>query len=572
MTESVAIKGRATAADGLTAGRSAVRAGGWHPVALLGVLALWLATVGNGPLWLAVVRQLREGGGAVVGPVLLWGAALAALNLALLAWTVWPRWRRPAGIVLLALVALPSHFMLSYGVVIDPSMAANVLHTDAREAGDLIGPTLLAVVVLGVVLPGWWWWRQPVRAVAWRRLLVQQLGVGAVALGVAVALLWVGFSDLAPLMRNHKALRYMINPYNTVYAFTRQAIGERSRAAQPLQPIGEDVVPAAAAANESEAPLVVLGVGETARAANWGLGGYTRQTTPRLAALRERGDLTYFENTTSCGTNTETSVPCLFSARGRADYDGARHEESLLDVLQRAGLAVVWLDNQSGCKGVCDRVPHVKTDTLAVPGLCDGGECHDEVLLRELPGQIAQLDPERRRRGTVAVLHQMGSHGPAYHKRVPSAFRRYTPVCESAQLTACERQAVVNAYDNTIAYTDHVLAETIAWLAAQPRPAALLYVSDHGESLGENGLYLHGMPYALAPAEQTHVPMLMWFNDRMRERLALDGACLRQRAAQPASHDHWFHTVLGLFDLRTRVYDPALDVLRGCRAARAGVG
>ncbi|MDM7464161.1 MAG: DUF1705 domain-containing protein, partial [Tepidimonas taiwanensis] len=186
MTEHVLGKAGVAVAEGQAAGRSVARAGGWHPVALLGVLALWLATVGNGPLWLAVVRQLREGGGAVVGPVLLWAAALAALNLALLAWTVWPRWRRPMGIVLLALVALPSHFMLSYGVVIDPSMAANVLHTDAREAGDLIGPTLLGVVALGVVLPGWWWWRQPVRAVPWPRLLAQQLGVGAVALGVAV--------------------------------------------------------------------------------------------------------------------------------------------------------------------------------------------------------------------------------------------------------------------------------------------------------------------------------------------------------------------------------------------------
>lgn len=159
------VKGGVAGADGRAAGRLVAGTGGWHPVALLGVLALWLATVGNGPLWLAVVRQLREGGGAIAGPVLLWGAAL---NLALLAWAVWPRWRRLAGIVLLALVALPSHFMLSYGVVIDPSMAANVLHTDLREAGDLIGPTLLVVVALGVVLPGYWWWRQPVRAVSGR--------------------------------------------------------------------------------------------------------------------------------------------------------------------------------------------------------------------------------------------------------------------------------------------------------------------------------------------------------------------------------------------------------------------
>lgn len=538
---------------------------GWHPLGLSAALAAWMATVGNAPLWWAVWRETAQAGWRAAGAVGVWMLALAALNLACLAWLVWPRWRRPAGVALLLLVALPSYFMGAYGVVIDPTMAANVVNTDVREATDLLSPALAAVLLLAVVLPGWWWWRQPVRSVSIRRLAGQQVAVGGIAAAAAVALLWASFSSLAPLMRNHKALRYMVNPYNTVYALARHAGGRSAYAQEPLAPVGEDVRPAPVHASAGEAPLVVLVVGETARAANFGLGGYARPTTPRLAALRGQGGLVYFERVSSCGTNTQTSVPCMFSPEGRAAFDPHRRQEGLLDVLQRAGLAVVWLDNQSGCKGVCDRVPHVQTDRLGVPGVCDSDGCHDEVLLRELPGQVEGLDAERRRRGTLAVLHQMGSHGPAYHKRTPAAFKRFAPACDTAQLPSCTPEQVVNAYDNTIAYTDHVLAETIAWLATQRRPTALLYVSDHGESLGENGLYLHGMPYALAPADQTHVPMLMWFNPAMQQALGVDLACLGRRARDPASHDHLFHTVVGLFGLQTGVYAPQQDLLRACR-------
>ncbi len=541
--------------------------GGWHPLALLGILALWLATVGNAPLWWAMGRTLQAQGAALVLPMLAWVLALTAFNGAVLALLLWPRWRRVGGLVLLAAVAVPSHFMASYGVVIDRTMIDNVLHTDMREAGDLMTTGLAATVLFGVVLPGWWWWRQRVRPVRWTRLLAQQLGVVVLGVGLCVGLLWATFTHLAPLMRNDKSLRYMINPYNTVYALVRSVSSRAAYAQQPLQAIGTDVQPLPAAASIEVAPLVVFVVGETARAANFGVAGYARPTTPRLAALREAGELISFAQVQSCGTNTQTSVPCLFAPEGRADYDPKRRQENLLDVLQRAGAAVTWLDNQSGCKGVCDRVPNVRTDRLGVSGLCTADECYDEILLRELPGQLARLPAEARQRGTLVVLHQMGSHGPAYFKRTPTAFKRFLPECTNPQLTACPVPTVVNAYDNTIAYTDHVLGELIAWLRQRQGPSLLLYVSDHGESLGENGLYLHGMPYAMAPKEQTHVPMVLWANQAMRDRLGLDWACVQQRAAAAASHDHVFHTLAGLFDVRTRVYDARMDLLRACRRA-----
>jgi lipid A ethanolaminephosphotransferase len=270
-------------------------------------------------------------------------------------------------------------------------------------------------------------------------------------------------------------------------------------------------------------------------------------------------------------------VPCLFSPLTRQQGgDQAPEHENLLDVLQRAGLAVLWLDNQSGCKGVCDRVPHTSTLALQVPGLCEGGECFDDVMLQGLDQRIAALDPQRRARGVVVVLHQMGSHGPAYFKRTPASHKPFQPECRSNTLSDCPAELLVNAYDNTVAYTDHFLDQTLQWLQAQAQSGShdtgLIYLSDHGESLGENGLYLHGVPYSFAPRQQTHVPMVAWLSPGLRDRSGLSLDCLRARGAEPISHDHFFHSVLGLMDVNTRAYQPALDALAPCATSQGAGG
>jgi lipid A ethanolaminephosphotransferase len=196
--------------------------------------------------------------------------------------------------------------------------------------------------------------------------------------------------------------------------------------------------------------------------------------------------------------------------------------------------------------------------------LCRGDECYDEILLHGLQDYL-----DRQHRDTVIVLHMKGSHGPAYFKRYPSAFEFFTPACASIQLDRCSRQEIVNAYDNTLRYTDHVLSQTIDLLRANAQrfDTAMLYVSDHGESLGENGLYLHGLPYAFAPQEQTHVPMLLWFSDGLRQRLGIDAACLSAHQHTPLSHHFIFHSILGLSNVQTAIYRPELDLFASCRPA-----
>ena len=167
----------------------------------------------------------------------------------------------------------------------------------------------------------------------------------------------------------------------------------------------------------------------------------------------------------------------------------------------------------------------------------------------------------------LLVLHMLGNHGPSYFRRYPPAFRRFLPPCEFDDLQKCSREQIVNAYDNALLYTDHVLAQAIAWLRqdSTAHDTALIYVSDHGESLGDNGLYLHGVPQAIAPAVQTQVPMVVWLSQGLVKQQGIDLACLRQRSTQAASHDNLFHSLLGLMGVGTALYERSLDVLADCR-------
>lgn len=284
----------------------------WHPTSLLMVLSVWLATVGNAPFWMAIWKLPEtQGFRALTTMTSLWLILLCLLGWFLCLW-VWPRWLKPAALVMLVTVTSSSYFMLTYGVVIDPSMLANVVQTDVREVRDLLSLSMLGALLLGVVLPGVWLWRQPVRAIGVKPLLLRQLGMALGCLLLALGLFWMSFQDIASLTRTHKHLRYMVNPFNSVYAVTRLFVGQATQASKPLQPIGEDAKAMAPPTTEANAPLVVFVLGETARAANFGLSGYARDTTPQLRKLQAQGDLTYFSDVKSCGTSTQASVPCMF--------------------------------------------------------------------------------------------------------------------------------------------------------------------------------------------------------------------------------------------------------------------
>ena len=545
----------------------------WRPGHAVWLLSLWLATAGNLPLWW---RVSELAGTPAQRLALLGGFGLVVLGLtaALLSLLAWPRVFRPVATVLLLVSAFNTHFMLQYGAVIDPTMLANVAQTDVREVRDLLSWRLPLTVLLVAGVPLWLVWRRPLVLRSW----LPQTGRNALGATIAAAIVVVAtmatYQDLASLMRNHKALRYMVNPVNTVYAASRLAVDQLPRQVQALKPVGEDAHLGASYTGQNKPPLLMVVVGETARAQNFGLNGYARNTTPALARWQAVEGLVNFSQVQSCGTNTKVSVPCMFSPLTRTQGgDQTPEHENLLDVLQRAGLAVLWIDNQAGCKGVCARVPNASTLDLKLPGLCDGGECLDPAMLDGLDARIAALDPVRRARGVVLVMHQMGSHGPAYSKRSAPDRKPFQPECTSNTLSDCPPEQLVNAYDNSIATTDHFLDLSLQWLKAREKAGdfqtGLIYLSDHGESLGENGLYLHGVPYALAPQQQTHVPMVAWLSPGLQQRSGVGSACLRAQADKPISHDHLFHSVLGLMDVQTSAHDLSLDILAPCVASYA---
>ena len=543
-----------------------------NPLTLALLASLWIAGFANWPLWHALLALPETNTPHGMVFVLAFFGIVAALTFLLLAPFAW-RWSiKPVIALFLLAAAAGAHFMGAYGVVIDSTMMLNVLHTDAREVRDLISLTMLGNLLALAGLPLYWLWRTPAAPSAgWRQAGINALGMAGAFMVMAV-LIFAAYADLAATMRNHRTLRFLINPVNSFYALGTLAHEAGARRKGPLLPIGLDAQIAVRAAG-SKPPLLMLVVGETARAQNFSLNGYARPTNPELQKL----GVTSFRNVSSCGTSTAASLPCMFSHLGRDGFNArAADYEDLVDLLHRAGLAVLWLDNQSGCKTLCDRIPHAQASTApdgkALPAaLCSKEECLDGALLHDLDARLAALPAERRAKGVVLVMHQMGSHGPAYAQRSPPDRKPFLPECTTNVLQQCDRQQLVNAYDNSIAYTDHVLAGGIAWLQKQTAAfePSFVYMSDHGESLGENNLYLHGLPYALAPKEQTQVPFIVWVPPKTGERQNSRLACLDSKRDQALSHDHLFHTVLGMLDVNASEYRPQLDVSASCRTAVA---
>ena len=527
---------------------------------LILAVSTWLLLFSNWPFWRAVwqgVGGLQDGNTIFVLSlpwfVLIWLYVLLSVM-------AWGRLIKPVLAIVLLVAAATSYFMNSYGIVIDYSMLTNVMQTDRSEATDLLNWELLLWMLGFGVIPGLIITRVRLIQRSWSRALAHRLMGVAVALTCLAVIVFTLYQSYASLMRNHRELRLMLVPSNVVSAihgYTRRQLAVPTE----LKTIGADARREEATAGVRKPRLTVLMVGETARSANFSLNGYTRDTNPELA---RRGVLS-FTNVSSCGTATAVSLPCMFLDVGKEGYkDGmALRREGLLDVLQRVGVSVLWRDNNSGCKGICDRVPNEKLNNQKTLGLCRADECYDEVLLQDLQAYL-----DKQQRDSIVVLHMKGSHGPSYSKRYPPAFERFGPVCNNNQLERCTRESIVSAYDNSLSYTDYVLGQTIDLLKrnAERFDTAMLYVSDHGESLGENGLYLHGLPYAMAPSEQTSIPMVLWISKDMQSRQNLDPQCLKEQRGVSLSHDNLFHSILGLMGIQTTSYRPELDLFSTCQS------
>ena len=536
----------------------------WKPslTALTALVSLWCLLLLNSPLWIYLngIRPIGDGRDTVFLASFFLLAGLAT-NLFLTPLTLIRPLAKPMLALVLVLAASASYFVDVYGVLIDKVMIRNVLETNATESLELFtGRMLLQVGALGI-LPAVFLLIMPVTLKSWRgelrdrgiALLVTLLGVGVIA----------GFfyQDHASLLRNHRELRHMLVPVNFI-AGLGSHVGDKLKPTIPYTRVGEDAK--RVVGSQSQKPmLVVFVLGETARAANFSLGGYPRPTNPALSRIK---DLIYFPDVASCGTSTAISVPCLFSDMGRSGFDAeeAKARDNLIDIALRAGLDVQWYGNNTDCKGVCRSVPERRVDRTQHPEACiEDRPCLDGALFDDFFRSLSDIQRDR-----FTVIHTLGSHGPGYHLRYPAEFEQFKPACREVDFAKCSVAEVVNAYDNTLLYNDYLLAKTINQLNAisDRVDVALLYVSDHGESLGENGLFLHALPYAIAPQTQTRVPMIFWASPGFKQRLAVEPSCAREQSREPVTHDHIFHTLLDLLGIQSAVKRRELAIFADCRA------
>jgi len=521
---------------------------------LILLVAAFLMAFGNAALITNVLKTypLTAGNALPLASLIL---VFGGGTILLLAVACYRRSTKPVLIVILLLSSLAAYFMDSYGVVINDEMLRNAALTHAAEVRDLLNLKLLAYVLLLGVLPAIAVYKLPMRWRGWRTELFARLKLVGITLVVIIApvLMFGGF--YASFVREHKMLRFYANPTYYAYSAVRYAsrfLATRSTGILTAVGVGSKVPDW-----DTERELIVLVIGETARADRFSLNGYQRETNPLL----QKSGVISFTNFWACGTSTAASLPCMFSVYGEGAA-GSRKEatsENLMDVLKRSHVNVLWLENNSDSKGVALRVPYEDYRLPKVNPVCDA-ECRDE-------GMVSAIQPfiDSHPTGDILiVMHQMGNHGPAYYLRYPPAFEKFTPACKTNELNRCNREEINNAYDNAILYTDYFLSKVIESLEKNSAKfeAALFYVSDHGESLGEGGIYLHGLPKMLAPKEQLHVPAIMWF---ARSYHDVDVARVRAKQNERFTHDNVFHTVLGLLEIESSAYRPELDLLYGAR-------
>lgn len=464
---------------------------------------------------------------------------------------------KPFLIVMLIASAAISYYQTEFGVIIDQSMIQNIVETDYREATELMTAAMLLHIVQLAIIPAIVIWLLRIQYKPMGREIVHRSLSALFLLFMATLSIWTFYKDFSLITREHRELRLLVNPTYPIYSVYKYYTERNDHAVIEPEIIARDAKQQKTSVRTTVAVLVL---GETARADNFSLMGYDRKTNPNL----EQENVITFTETYACGTSTAESVPCIFSHLEQADYSPgkASHYTNVLDVLTQAGVSVLWRDNNSGCKGVCSEQSVEDVSHRKDPALCTDDECYDEILLSDLDQYIANTQSD-----VLIVLHQKGSHGPAYFKRHPAEYTRFKPECTSHSPQDCSQKELLNAYDNTILYTDYFLHETIEFLKdnSDKYNTLMVYVSDHGESLGENGLYLHGLPYFLAPDEQKHIPMIAWLSDHYIKSEQIDPQCLTNHRNNHYSHDNIFHTLLGAFNIRTTIYKTDYDIFYQCR-------
>ncbi|MGB3246349.1 MAG: phosphoethanolamine--lipid A transferase [Sulfitobacter sp.] len=525
------------------------------PVALIALTIAFVFCAYNRTFW-------SIGAGIFSGHALSFaGYALAVFFLTLTTFSIFgfPWVVKPFLVFIVVLSAVTSYYMDSLGVIIDRDMIQNVMVTTVTESKHLITFDFVSHVVIFGILPALVILCVTIKRQSMLKAVAMPVLTFAVSLALTAGFLMADLKSYSSILRERKDFMSSFQPGAPLVGAIRYVKMMSHSANVPIVAIGEDARKGPAYGTGSKPMLTIVVAGETARSQNFSLNGYGVDTNPRLAKL----PVVSFGDVNSCGTATAVSLPCMFSkfTRDGYSYENGIAHQNVLDVLNHAGLHVEWWDNNTGDKNLAERITSRSFTNIENEEFCAAGECIDGIFMQALKDYADRITED-----TVLVLHQIGSHGPTYYLRYPEAFERFKPACRTAEFKNCTSDEITNAYDNTIAYTDEILAQTIEFLQSQDRlSTALLYVSDHGESLGEGGLYLHGSPYFIAPEQQTKVPMILWMSEAFQTRFEINQDCLAANKDSTLSHDNLFHSLLGMLDIQTAERNPDLDVFASCK-------
>lgn len=465
----------------------------------------------------------------------------------------------PVFIPIILISSIVNYAAFQFGIVFNKDMMVNIFETTTAEAASYLNPKLVLCFLASGALPALLLLFTEIRYERWTREILKKIVVILVAAGIITVIGAVYYKDYASIARNNPKIQKDIVPTYYIGSTIKYIKGRFFTKPLPYQNIGADAKRIPVVENENY--LVVFLVGETARAESYSLNGYKRDTN---FYTKNIPNLTSFKNVTSCGTATAVSLPCMFSLLGRSGFseEKAESQDNVIDILVHGGAKAVWIDNNTGCKGVCRGITSYST-TLMPELNCSGEDCTDEVLFQVMNDKISSFKGKEG----IVFLHLLGSHGPTYYKRYPESHAKFKPDCETSDLQKCTDEQIINSYDNTILFTDYLMAKVIDNLKTFDKTyhTAVFYVSDHGESLGEDGVYLHGLPYSMAPSEQTHVPFMIWLSDKMAAHKTVDMDCLMREADTGSfSHDNLSHTLINLMDINTSLYDRKKDVLWSC--------
>ena len=420
------------------------------------------------------------------------------------------------------------YFINTYSVILDESMIGNVLNTDYAESSSFFSIKLMLYIILFGILPSIYIIKVKIINVTVKKFLT----ITSLTLLFILGLVFANSSNVLWIDKNSKILGGLAMPWSYTVNISLFYVHQYKKNEK-------EILLPNATIKDNQKSIVVLVIGESARSENFSLYGYKKNTNPLLSKTPN----VFHFNATSGATYTSAGVKCILEHTRTDDL-----YEILPNYLFRNNVEVIWRSTNWGEPPV-----HIKNyqNREALMPNCKGEGCnYDEVLLSGLKEQIVASKKNK----ILIVLHTSTSHGPTYSKKYPPQFETFKPVCNSVELGNCSQTELINAYDNTIVYTDYILSNVIEDLKQlKEYKSAMIFVSDHGESLGEKNLYMHGLPLSIAPKEQYEIPFIVWLSDNSSKQL---------KPNKIVSQNYVFHSVLNFLNIQSPIYNEKMNIFK----------